>query len=806
MFQLQRKRDLVYLRVEPQGPPQDDMISLLRDLRSQVSNERQARIDDLLASVVEDVADAVATVGDPTDKYRGPLGEDDRADTNASAEVGSSAAGEQDLIDEDLMRDEVPKTTDMAGRAFETQWLRNLRSGDPPSTYYPGDDEAIDGHLEAHRRRDNVHATVPMVSTAKASFYLDDQVLDTDMLADPFEMPPFGVAEILVQAYMESAQKSYPFLEKKSFISKLRCYYSSLQRGAPYNVTREWQATLNVVFAIGAVYGHLTKAEWRADDRDHLVYHSRAWSLSLRNPWWFSSPEPACMQLTGLLSFYYLSTGHINRSWVLIGNAVRSGIALGLHQRNDDSAMSATRKELNSRIWWAHYSLERLVSTLTGRPSSTMGYLCSVPLPQPLGPEDDDEIINKPQIGDKGKRLLMSEGASSRLQAEAIPAQQDLTYYTSASEIANSGVYLRSMLDLGNIVQTALELYSASAIRDSWDSVQSKIAHTNDVLDAWATALPAGLNFFRRSNGVEHHSSREQKTLDILYQSTKILITRPCLCRIERRGPNQIASSDTFIRRAAVICVEAAKSIAALLPEAMFENLVVLYQAGPWWQMVHIIMQALTVLCLQIALDATYSTGDHQSHVPLLKKLLLWLRIMRSTNGMAGRAYSISSELVRKLTSTGKIDIRDILRDEDTIMASPTERNSATSIPSLTHTPYPNVLNPVDEPLTSKKQFSGSITAPPILQQRGHTSEIPSRSQYLPVPSQSQNTLPSHSGKGLYLPPIHTNIDLGASVEGPLVASSGLDQTIFPGSVFTSFDERNLWAGPGFEGISFLAH
>lgn len=178
--------------------------------------------------MVEDVADAVATVGDPTDKYRGPLGEDDRGDTNASTEVGSPAAGEQELIDEDLMRDEQPKPTDMAGRAFEIQWLRNLRSRDPPSTYHPGDDEAIDSHLEAHRRRDNVHATVPMVSTARASFYLDDQVLDTDMLADPFEMPPFDVAETLVQAYMESAQKSYPFLEKKSFISKLRCCKLSL--------------------------------------------------------------------------------------------------------------------------------------------------------------------------------------------------------------------------------------------------------------------------------------------------------------------------------------------------------------------------------------------------------------------------------------------------------------------------------------------------------------------------------------------------------------------------------------------------
>jgi len=83
------------------------------------------------------------------------------------------------------------------------------------------------------------------------------------------------------------------------------------------------------VFAIGTVYNHLTQAEWQADDRDHLLYHARAWMLSLQDPWAFSNPDLAHMQITGellelfilcmhsspagLLSFYYLSIGHINR-------------------------------------------------------------------------------------------------------------------------------------------------------------------------------------------------------------------------------------------------------------------------------------------------------------------------------------------------------------------------------------------------------------------------------------------------------------------------------------------------------------
>jgi hypothetical protein len=333
---------------------------------------------------------------------------------------------------------------------------------------------------------------------------------------------------------------------------------------------------------------------------------------------------------------------------------VRSGIALGLHQRNDDSAPSATRKELNSRIWWAHYSLERLVSNLTGRPSSTVGLLCSVPQPHPLVSEDSDEMTNESQSGDQRMRPLMSDGPTMQLQAGAVPAQQNLDFYAAAPEIASSGSYLRSILDLGNTTQAVLELYSVSAARESWESVQSMIAHHNDRLDAWATALPGGLNFLLRSN-VEHIPTREQRTLDILYQSTKILITRPCLCRVDRRGSNQIAGSDTFSRRAALICVDAAKTIANLLPDATLGNLVALYQTGPWWQMVHVIMQAITVLCLQIALDATQNTGDCKTSISSLRKLFHWLRIMRTTNGMACRAHTISSKLVRKLVPTGRI-------------------------------------------------------------------------------------------------------------------------------------------------------
>lgn len=142
-----------------------------------------------------------------------------------SAEVGSS--GEQDLLDEDLMRNETTRATGFVGKASEVQWLRKLHDA---NTYDPSgggpwgppgvDEEAVDGRLAAHRERRNSHRASPLIPASKASFYLDDKLFDTDLLADPFEMPPFETAERLLQTYMESTHNSFPFLAKKQFVNR----------------------------------------------------------------------------------------------------------------------------------------------------------------------------------------------------------------------------------------------------------------------------------------------------------------------------------------------------------------------------------------------------------------------------------------------------------------------------------------------------------------------------------------------------------------------------------------------------------
>ncbi|KAF2856860.1 hypothetical protein T440DRAFT_12250 [Plenodomus tracheiphilus IPT5] len=634
------------------------MIALLRDLRARASSDEQGRIDDLLSNVVADVADAASSLQRSPDKNYEAEHSEDQGEANISAEVGSS--GDLDLVDEDLMRDEQTRATGFIGKASEIQWLRKLHTdggNDKNDGPYgpPGQDrEAAAERLAALRHRQRVNP-VPLMHTSKANYYLDEEPLETDFMADPMEMPPFETAERLMKAFMESCHNSFPFLAKKAVMNEFYLYYAASQRGKPYSPPQKWLATINLVFAIGAVYSHLIAAEWCADDRDHLMYYSRACTLGLKDPWWFSHPDLPQMQITGLLSFYYLSIGRVNRAWVLIGLAMRFAYALGLHIRNEDRGSGVAKKETLGRIWWAHFAFERFLSAMIGRPSQGVDRSCSVPFPLPIPTEDIEESIIESRYGHllaTSTGLLPRQTAvpSSTVQSPASSVRTDFSM--AGLDTANSGTYLKNVVQLCEITQEALHLYGTSTVGQSWQSIQHTIASLTDELEVWATSLPDGLKFFDRRNLMGRQYFREQNTLEILYHNTRILINRPCLCRLDRRIINQTAISNEFNEKAAAACVASAKGIAQLLPSDAERHLVNLYESGPWWSMVHNIMQSIVVLLLEISLSSKTFPEDRHEIIQPLKKLLRWVRAMRVSNDVAGRAYPIAFNLLKKMVAT----------------------------------------------------------------------------------------------------------------------------------------------------------
>jgi len=197
-------------------------------------------------------------------------------------------------------------------------------------------------------------------------------------------------------------------------------------------------------------------------------------------------------------------------------------------------------------------------------------------------------------------------------------------------------------------MQKALsKLYLPRVSLDRWDQIQKEILSLSKELDAWVSeAFPSGLSL---ANSIEESSGqREQLLLSFQYHGARLLIYRPCLCRLYQRIEGQSDVSAQFNQNSAEACVEAAHAIARLFPEEL--TLAFIYQKSPWWCIVHNIMQAIAVFLLDMFYGQTHVAEPSEIILNSLRKLIRWLRFMSTSSIVAGRAYEVVSDMVKSIT------------------------------------------------------------------------------------------------------------------------------------------------------------
>lgn len=192
-----------------------------------------------------------------------------------------------EFLHEDLLRSRQSKETGYVGMNSEIQWLRSVQrqtqqtDPDPSDQRYgpPGSSrEARESRSQAfdHRRQHASSGNSSRVSNiTDASFYLDGDDIELDIAVDPYEMPDPDIAQKLFECYVNTVHCSFPILPA-TFVDQFHRFIEAWERNRPYEVPDKWRATMNIVFAIGAKYAHLVEADWRGDDRDHLIYMTRA--------------------------------------------------------------------------------------------------------------------------------------------------------------------------------------------------------------------------------------------------------------------------------------------------------------------------------------------------------------------------------------------------------------------------------------------------------------------------------------------------------------------------------------------------
>lgn len=242
--------------------------------------------------------------------------EDTGGESAISATVGSTGA--LDRTEEDFTTNEKTRATGFMGKNSEVTWMQRLRQenkyGSPQG---PGSEEEFmqrtGGASPLFERRKSNDSAVPLAEAQEdfrvynSSYHLDDFAIATLDVVDPFELPTRDTAENLFNAYISRVHPSFPLIGKTTFTQQFRRFMAGDSPG------EKWLAILNLIFAISAQYSHLIQAEWRGDERDHLIYFNRARILSMNGESIFQHPDLQQIQVSGLMSFYFLCTGQVNR-------------------------------------------------------------------------------------------------------------------------------------------------------------------------------------------------------------------------------------------------------------------------------------------------------------------------------------------------------------------------------------------------------------------------------------------------------------------------------------------------------------
>ncbi|KAI5779125.1 fungal-specific transcription factor domain-containing protein [Geopyxis carbonaria] len=582
------------------------------------------------------------------------------------ADVGST--GSIDHIREEINSDNTPYPTGYMGKSSEVAWIQRVAQQLAKEARH---DSPLPGEVD-----DEFQFQTP-------AYHLDDlSVSITGGQIDPYLLPDKQIADELVNAFFNTVHPSFPVVLKKLFMKQ---YVTFFETFFPPGNSKRWLAILNLIFAIGTLYGKFTGSEWRGGDAEHLKYFGRARILSLDEGSIFEVADLQQVQVIGLAAMYLLSSNQTNRAWNVIGLAIRYAQTLGLNLRNDVPEFDEVEKEMRVRMWFALLSVEHLLCLMTGRPSAINERDCSVPLPRPVdeemhGAESFDSALAQYSACTTGTPTSTSENQLI-LTPNSNPSSNTPSTVRSASNPGSSSsgnppglgrpmlptvppsaaAYFLEHIKLTHITHSVFsELYSPDTINRTWSDIQGIISALELRLVKWREDLPPFLDFGKHNT---QQSIRERNSLAFQYRHARILINRPCLCRLDFRIPNESNRSRGFNRSGAAACIGAARETIAMLPDE--PQPVALISVSPWWCLLHYLVAAGAILMVEISMRAEHNPQQAEGLLSDTKKVVRWLRSMSKDNIAAERSWAVLSKLL--IVSAPKIggDTSDVERDLD---------------------------------------------------------------------------------------------------------------------------------------------
>ena len=245
----------------------------------------------------------------PPAMYGGTVGDNDDVDGEnlVSARVGSTES--LDHIDEDFNQSATTRATGFVGKNSELTWIQRIKK-QTTSGFERSDEDLSETTLADGNKSASFHDPQPgLTPVSESTYHCDDIDIEISDEIDKYELPSAQTATYLFQHYMESVQPAFPILGKTTFTHQ---FHKKVERES-LRTGDNWLAILNLVFAIGAKYSHLVQAEWKGDERDHLIYFTRARMLGFNSQSILGHADLQRIQITGLMAFYLIAVNQVTR-------------------------------------------------------------------------------------------------------------------------------------------------------------------------------------------------------------------------------------------------------------------------------------------------------------------------------------------------------------------------------------------------------------------------------------------------------------------------------------------------------------
>ncbi|KAL4873410.1 hypothetical protein BDV12DRAFT_159948 [Aspergillus spectabilis] len=639
---------------------------------------------------------------------------------DADAESLPSSIGSLDAIDrvdEDLNRSPNSRATGYMGKNSEVTWLQRLRREAEHRA------RKLSGASENAPERDfSIHSV---------NYHLDDVDIKPPGPVHLYWIPPRQYADKLFEDYLSTVHPVFPIISRILFTSQYRNFYDNSARPGD-----KWLAILNLIFAISSYHAHLMQAPWRGEERDHYVYLARARALGMNSDALFTHPDLQQVQVEALTAFYLLSTNQINRAWRIASLALRSGISLGLNLRNASESTPDVSKEARYRVWWCLYTFEHLLGIMTGRMTGISDGICTTPMPIPVDEDRFNDSDVAELLGNLELRKERVELALASCYVRQMPLNPrnggTLRTTDKARDVErlsklppSTSLFFLYYIDLAVISQEIVNrVYSLDCIVAPWADIETRIRELQGRVELWHSNLPEAYDW-SRSDEQSPELLRGSLCLAFHYYSACITLGRPCLCRRDVRPANSPIQKKPFSHEMAVMVLEAAKRLVGLIPDVPDASRI--YQLCPWWCILHYLMQATTVLLLELSFGTIHMPGEEKNMVEAAKKGLRWLYAMSESSLSSRRAWELCDDNFRRLAKGYSLDIGDIPTADyqfdtnaTTTRQSHDSQSSNPTPHSTANTNFPHLTPPTSTPVFQLSSQNGSNN------QQIHHSQPPS--------------------------------------------------------------------------------